>query len=271
MDFVSLINDILFKIFFIGAGTEPFLIQFIETVLGLPKGSIVDITIHNSDLSPDNMKEKFFIVDLLATTLSGEIFHIELQTQMHPYFIERILMYHAKLYSSQLKPGDPYSKINKTITIVITNFIVDKDSSDYHNIYMIRNKSGKAISQMQEIHVLELPKLQDVMTDEKSAWLQLFKVREEAELEQIMKQFPSLKQAIVRLKVLNADEKLREDVRNRNRALSLQRTVEENAEQRGIEKGKIETARKLLSMGLSVAQVAEGTNLSIVDVEKLSN
>ena len=37
----------------------------------------------------------------------------------------------------------------------------------------------------------------------------------------------------------------------------------------GEKKAKIETARSLLSMGLTVEQIAQGTGLSIEDVEKL--
>ena len=39
----------------------------------------------------------------------------------------------------------------------------------------------------------------------------------------------------------------------------------------GAEQNKIETAKKLISMGLSLAQVAEGTGLSLEKVQELAN
>ena len=46
--------------------------------------------------------------------------------------------------------------------------------------------------------------------------------------------------------------------------------VAEGIEQ-GAEKTKIETAKKLISMGLSLAQVAEGTGLPLEKVQELAN
>ena len=46
--------------------------------------------------------------------------------------------------------------------------------------------------------------------------------------------------------------------RGRNEGISL-----------GITQAKLETAKKFLSMGLSVEQVADGTGLSIEEIEKL--
>ena len=39
--------------------------------------------------------------------------------------------------------------------------------------------------------------------------------------------------------------------------------------ERGIEQEKINTAKKLLSMGLSIEQISEGTGLSLEQVKKL--
>ena len=46
--------------------------------------------------------------------------------------------------------------------------------------------------------------------------------------------------------------------------------VAEGIEQ-GAEKTKIETAKKLISMGLSLAQVVEGTGLPLEKVQELAN
>ncbi len=49
----------------------------------------------------------------------------------------------------------------------------------------------------------------------------------------------------------------------------LKRTEEEVAEDRGVQKGKIEVARNLLSTNLPLEQIATATGLTCEDVERL--
>ena len=53
-------------------------------------------------------------------------------------------------------------------------------------------------------------------------------------------------------------------------AEGIEKGIEQGIEQ-GAELTKIETAKKLISMGLSLEQVAEGTGLSLEKVQELAN
>ena len=47
------------------------------------------------------------------------------------------------------------------------------------------------------------------------------------------------------------------------------REIEEEAKQKGIQQGIRDTARNLLKMGMEVQQVAQATQLSLMEVEKI--
>jgi len=64
-----------------------------------------------------------------------------------------------------------------------------------------------------------------------------------------------------------ATECLEEEVLN---MCNLSQGIEEKGIEKGIEKGKIETAKKFLSMGLPIGQVVEGTGLSLDVIQNLS-
>ena len=56
--------------------------------------------------------------------------------------------------------------------------------------------------------------------------------------------------------------------------LGIQKGIEQGLSQgieQGVKQNKIETAKKLFSMGLSVEQVSEGTGLSLEKVQELAN
>jgi predicted transposase/invertase (TIGR01784 family) len=60
-------------------------------------------------------------------------------------------------------------------------------------------------------------------------------------------------------KILHVAPKLKGDIM----------TVAEQWESRGIEKGKLETANKLLSMGLSIDKIIQSTGLSKIEIENI--
>jgi predicted transposase/invertase (TIGR01784 family) len=68
------------------------------------------------------------------------------------------------------------------------------------------------------------------------------------------------------LKTLSKDEKLQEEYMAREKAIMDKYSALSEAEEKGIEKGKIEDAINFYKMGLTIDQIAQGTGL---DKEKL--
>jgi predicted transposase/invertase (TIGR01784 family) len=72
--------------------------------------------------------------------------------------INRTLFYWARLYSGQIKRGDSYKDLNRTVTINILNFDYI-DSEKYHNIYHLYEDDLKSkLTDLMEIQFVELPK-----------------------------------------------------------------------------------------------------------------
>ena len=116
-------------------------------------------------------------------------------------------------------------------------------------------------------------------------WLKFLKSETEEDLEMITEKVPEVDLAITYLRELTQDEQVtlmaeaREawmgDQKAREmRALEegiekgLEKGLEQGIEQ-GIEKNKIETAKALLTLGMTIEQIMAVTNLSQMDIENL--
>lgn len=64
----------------------------------------------------------------------GEICNIEIQLTNRKNFKERLLEYWAKLYSGQLRKGEDYVKLERTILIAIVDF----DIKQFINIRTVK-------------------------------------------------------------------------------------------------------------------------------------
>ena len=69
-------------------------------------------------------------------------------------------------------------------------------------------------------------------------------------------------------RIAEAKSEAFEEGRNEGIAIGEKRG-EERGISLGITQAKLETAKKFLSMGLSIKQIADGTGLSIEEIEKL--
>lgn len=184
--------------------------------------------------------------------------------------------------------------MNKTITINILDFELGfRDStkpylSTYH---LAEDLDGTRLTDILELHFVEMPKLRRVLTDVRSAlknplmkWLLFLDVTENKkireELEGVVMTDEELQKAMEEL------EELSRDPDNWATYISMKKTIfdaaaEETYRRRELDKalreGRAEgeihrartTARKLLTMGLDVPKVAEATELTLEEVEEI--
>ena len=109
-------NDVVFKALFT-KGKESITKAFIEDILKI-KIKTLDLD-KSKDLVNDNKEDKNGRLDLRAVLNDDIECDIELQLKPHAKQIERFLYYWAKLYASNLKVGHEYTKLRKTISIII--------------------------------------------------------------------------------------------------------------------------------------------------------
>ena len=76
--------------------------------------------------------------------------------------LERILYYWARIYTRNLKTGNEYINLKKTIEVLIVNFeIKELKELEYHSKWkIIEEKNRKLIlTEDLELHIIEIPKI----------------------------------------------------------------------------------------------------------------
>ncbi|MGL5798208.1 MAG: Rpn family recombination-promoting nuclease/putative transposase, partial [Cetobacterium sp.] len=117
-------------------------------------------------------------LDVKAVANDGTIINVEIQLRNEYNMPKRTLYYWSKLYSEQLKSGENYLNLNRTICINILNFIEFKETLGYHSVFKILEEKEKIVLNKDfEIHFLELPKLIKFSKDDPlSGWGMFLKV-----------------------------------------------------------------------------------------------
>ncbi len=159
---------------------------------------------------------------------NGKRYNVEMQVAYEKSYIKRIIYYLDKLYTSQLKESEPYETLNKSISISILNFILLKNEPDIHNIYKFLNiKSGNELTDLKEIHFIELPKFIKMEPEELETtfekWLYTLKYGEKYvydidDIPYILKEEEEIVMALNEMLRASDDDQLRELIEMRQKA-----------------------------------------------------
>jgi predicted transposase/invertase (TIGR01784 family) len=178
------------------------------------------------------------------------------------------------------RSGEDYRQIQRVISILITGYEEIRDSPRYHNRYWLYDpETGSLFSDLLEIDTLELPKLPAGGDETKLCrWLKFIKATKEEEFDMLATQDPDIGRAVVRLKELSQDERLRELAISREKMewdnAARLRGARQEGEQIGRKEGRKEgreegreeerraMARKLIQRGMGIEEIMAITELS---------
>ena len=272
--------DFVFKNIF-GSEKHPnILISFLNATLK-PKDLITEVEIKNTDLNKGYIEDKFSRLDVKATTSNNEIINIEIQLKNEYNMIKRSLYYWSKLYSEQLNEGEDYSLLKRTICINILNFKYLKTRM-FHSVYRMKEiHTNEELSDIQEIHFIEIPKLEDG-SDEKDmlvAWIEFLKNPESEKVRSLEMSVDEIREAKDELIKMSNDDTQRELYEMRAKTLRDKISALNEAERKGIKKGReegeknkaIEIAKSLINLGLDKESIVKSTGLDLCEIEKLMN
>ena len=279
--FLPVKNDIVFHMFFTDFKNKDSLIAFLKAILILPDDDYEDIDVTDPHLIREFSEDKLGIVDVKLKTKSKKIVHIEIQLTVTPKLKQRIAFYNAKLVVEQIKKGDDYSDINKAISILITEEVFIKGSPKYHHCFRFYDsEAGVELTDIVEIHTLELKKLPDSAdgTDLYN-WARFITADSEDDMDMVAESSPQLRQAVVRYRELTADERARVLFEYREKARRDYVSDINWAKEQGLTEGRTEgektkafsIAKSLLSTNLSVEEIARVTDLTRKEIEDLRN
>ena len=256
------------------------LISFLNAVLK-PKKPIVSVEIKNSDLEKEYIEDKFSRLDVKALTSNKEIINIEIQLKNEYNMIQRSLYYWSKLYEEQLSEGDRYDKLSRTVCINILDFKYLKNDR-FHNGYRLKEiETNEELTDLQEIHFIEIPKLKrfestEEIVDLLEGWVEFLRDPESEVIRKLEMSNKEIREAKDELYRLSRNSKERELYYLREKSLRDEISALANAKEKGLKEGlkqglfegKLESARSFLDI-LDDDTIATKLNIDVDIIKKL--
>ena len=216
-------NDALFKNIF--AQNSDITLSLINSVFEFQGTALItDIEFIDRNLDAEEDDGKGSQLDLLGRSPDGTVINLEIQVAKQEYMGRRSLYYWSRLYN-ELKSGEEYTELKRTVTINILDFnLFDrKKYPSYHSCFGVYDlKTGNQLTSDCELHFLELPKwnLKTVKeTNRLERWLSYFsKKTTVAELEEIAMLEPAIQKAFKAETIFTQDEinRRRYELREKN-------------------------------------------------------
>lgn len=272
--------DFVFKKIFGSEEHPEILISFLNAVLK-PKKTIVSVEIKNSDLEKEYIEDKFSRLDVKALTSNKEIINIEIQLKNEYNMIQRSLYYWSKLYEEQLSEGDRYDKLSRTVCINILDFKYLKNDR-FHNGYRLKEiETNEELTDLQEIHFIEIPKLKrfestEEIVDLLEGWVEFLRDPESEVIRKLEMSNKEIREAKDELYRLSRNSKERELYYLREKSLRDEISALANAKEKGLKEGlkqglfegKLESARSFLDI-LDDDTIATKLNIDVDIIKKL--
>lgn len=208
--------DAVFQILF--SGSNPQVIKgLLSAILNMPINEITNNTLNlelNKILDRTYPTDKIGVLDVRARVNNEIEIDLEMQMLNKDMLIERVLWYWAKLYSSQLKSGDEYSVLKKTLEILIVNDSIPSLKNivkpctrwhiHEHEIF------SEVLTGKFEIVIIELPKVEKAYNKDKNnlllQWMMFLLNPESLEVSKIMQENENIKVATKELEEISEDE-----------------------------------------------------------------
>jgi predicted transposase/invertase (TIGR01784 family) len=278
MERLKPLNDFIFKKLFGENEVKDNLIAFLNAVLDRKDvNRLVTLEIiDNKELAKEMIDDKTGILDVRAKTADGMQVNIEVQLTDQRNMDKRTLFYWGRLFSNGIEKGQDYRELSKVITINILDFNYIK-LEKFHSKFHLWEDEEKdyMLTDLIEVHFIEVPKFKsmkekNLKEDKLQRWMTFFRddISDET-LKELMDMDKDIKKVEERLEYLSSDPKTIELYRAREKALHERANMISSAEERGIEKGRKESAMEALKLGLDVYMAAKISKLSVEEVEEI--
>ena len=233
-------------------GNERITKEFLEAILER-KIEEVDLS-GNIVLRRENVEDKMGVLDVLAKINNNEYANIEMQVADKDNLLERILYYWARVYTRNIKKGEDYIELKKTIEILIVDrkLILTDDL---------------------EIHIIEINKIKNLTEKEKNKelvkWIYFLEEPDGERVKGYMKNDNGIKEAKGKLETMSEDERMQILADLRLKAIMDEKAVRRLGYKEGKEEGKKEIAKKMKEKGTDIKYIKEITGLTEEEIEKL--
>lgn len=242
MVFINPKTDFAFKKIFGSTDSKDILISFLNALLYQGEPIIEDLEIIDPYSASKVRGLKDTYLNVTAKITGNKTVIIEMQVLNVAAFEKRVLYNAAKVYSTQLKSGEGYSKLNPLITLTITDFemLVNQEDVISHFVFKEKQKLFDYPTNELEIVVVELPKFHkeldelETLTDK---WIYFMKNTSSLEtVPETMGMVPEIQKAFTIANEANLSRQELEDLEKREMFIEDQR----GAIIKGIQEGKIQ-------------------------------
>ena len=262
--------DVVFQALFGEVGNEKITKEFIEAIIER-KIEEVDLS-KNIVLRRENIEDKMGVLDVIAKIDDKEYVNIEMQVADKDNLIERILYYWARLYTRNIKRGEDYVNLNKTIEVLIVDFEINslKDVG-YHSKWKITEENDRnlILTDDLEIHIIEIPKLkkekENRKNDELLKWIYFLENPESKKVEEYMKENNGIKEAKEKLETMSEDERMQILADLRLKAIMDEKAIKRLGYKEGLESGKKDGMKQGIQQGIQ--QIAKKMKEQNMDIE----
>lgn len=275
--------DLTFKKIF--GEHKDLLISLVNALLPLKEDEQVEqVEYLTPELVPDVFLGKHSIVDVRCKDVSGRQFLVEMQMLWTSAFQQRVLFNASKAFVRQLDRKCKFELLKPVYSLNLVNEVFMKDYPDefIHNFNIVHDLHNDKVIEGLHFTFIELPKFQPHSIAEKKMavlWLKfLTEINENTtHVPQELLDNPETSKALeaVAESALTKAERLAYDdfwdKLGAERLLLIDSNKISRAEGRaeGRAEEKIATAKRLIQMGLSKEQVAQGSGLPMNEVQKL--
>ena len=271
------------SVFFGYVGNEHITKSLLEAIL---KTKINFISLEgNTILEKDLASDKLGILDIKVILENKIPCDIEMQVVPFNNLPKRLLFYWSKLYSKTINSGESYNLLQKAIVILIADFDFKKfdnlkDIPKFHTKWQIREETltKYILTDVFEIHIISLKLVEKLFkkgyngdSTDLIRWLKF--IKEPSSLEAKDMENVEIKEAKKQLDEIKKSKYEQELAEYRMKELLDKKAIEEYGfdagMEKGIEKEKIEIAKKLLKRGTPIEEIIELTELTEEEIKNL--
>lgn len=281
---LNLKNDIVFKSFFSKECKESAYCR--KKMLSAVLGKTVSATkVLNPELHPTRTDGKFPRLDIHCRLEDGSEVDVEIQNSMYDDDqIKRSIYYTATLAHNALSSGEPYSALPHIYQIMFMDFKTVKDNRLHHSYTFKECKDNTELSDIVQIHHIELPKITEIFTkpiaelSELEFWCILIMADEKPEARQLLSKLSQKKEMHMAEALLNSMSHDQQEWENQmgyerfvHDCISREKYAFMKGERLGAEQGAkanaLESAKNLLKMNLGTPeQISQAVSLPLEQV-----
>ena len=284
----TLKNDYAFKRLLGVEENKEILQDFLECVLDLEHDEIEGLELLDKELKKDHPNDKTGILDIRVRLKNGMFIDVEMQAVWEDFFIDRSFAYLNKMYTSELKAGEPFSKANKCVAINIIGKGFNLNDELCSKGAFVDTTTGKVITDKITMYFLNLEKARDLPISKGTTkeerlinWAKFIDAETKEEREMLALSSPILEllnEKVIEItrtpeeqSLFDSRMKMRSDILTGfdvyfNKGIEKGR---KEGREEGKREGLLETVKAMKEAGLSIEQIQKISGLTKKEIEKI--